>query len=112
MSQMRRSRVESKETLSSALDSWAELAGDFEQVWWFGRKGFWEAFFRAEWFSGVIHTWYCGTEFSLCTIEGCCNIHTDMCGLLLSLLHGSVWKWHLQTRNTDNYSHILWESLI
>lgn len=38
MSQRRSSRVGRKETLGSALDSWAGLTGDFDQVWLFGRK--------------------------------------------------------------------------
>lgn len=38
--------------------------------------------------------------------------HPVRCGFLLSLPHSSEWKWHLQTPNTDNYSRILWESLI
>lgn len=54
----------------------------------------------------------CGSEFSLCPVKGCCNIHTDVCRFLLSLLHSSAWEWHLPTSNTDNYSHILGESLI
>lgn len=69
-------------------------------------------FLRAEWLSGVKHTWYSGTESLLCTREGCRNIHTDVCGFLPSLLQSSAWKWHFQSCNTDNYSHILWESLI
>lgn len=41
---------------------------------------------RAEWLSGVKHTWDSGAEFLLCTRKGCRNIHSDMCGFLPSLL--------------------------
>lgn len=79
MSQLRRNGVESKEALGSVLDSWAELTGGFDQVGCFGgKKGFFLSF--SSWLSGVIHTWYHGTEFLLCTVEGCCNIHADVCG--------------------------------
>lgn len=47
---------------------------------------------------------------SHCALLKAAVISTLTCRFL-SLLHSSVWKWHLQTCNTDNYSHILWESL-
>lgn len=96
--------------LGCALDSGADLTGDFDQVWCFGRKGLLLFVFKSR--VALLYAQRCGTEFSPCAIKGCCDIRPDVRRFLLSLLCSSVWKWHLQTRNTDNYSPILWESLI
>lgn len=98
MSQLRRNGVESKETLGSALDSWAELTGGFDQVWYFGEKRVCFFFFCLL-AAGSLVSYTPGTVAlnSCCALLKAAVIFTLMCvdGFLLSLLHSSLWKWHL-----------------
>lgn len=86
-----------------ALIKWGALGG---------KKGFFFCLLAA----GSLVSYTPGTMAlnSCCALSKAAVIFTLMCvdGFLLSLLHSSLWKWHLWTQNTDNYSHILWESLI
>lgn len=96
MSQLRRNGVENKETLGSALDSWAELTGGFDQVGCFGgKKGVFFCLLAA----GSLVSYTPGTMAlnSCCALSKAAVIFTLMCvdGFLLSLLHSSLWKWHL-----------------
>lgn len=61
--------MEGKETLGSALDSWAGLMGNCDKLVVWEKRGLALGFFRAEWLLGVVHTWYRGAEFSLCAIK-------------------------------------------